>query len=104
MEKIRLLNKDINSKRLKLSELSIIEDNMKDVSKLEHLIMRIRGLNSDNLDKVDLSGIDKKEAEKDSNETAIEKSDAEKDSNETATEKSDAEKSSDENMVKDKSI
>lgn len=89
-EKIRKINRNIDSKRLKLSELSTIEDNMKDVSELEYLIMRIRGLNSDNLDKVDLSEIDKKKAEKDSNETAIERSDAEK--------------APDENMVKDKSI
>lgn len=103
-EKIRKINRNIDSKRLKLSELSTIEDNMKDVSELEYLIMRIRGLNSDNLDKVDLSEIDKKKAEKDSNETAIERSDAEKDLNETAIEKSDAEKAPDENMVKGKSI
>ena len=101
---IRKINRNIDAKRLKLSELSTIEDNMKDVYELEHLIMRIRGLNSDKLDKVDLSEIDKKKAEKDSNETTAEKSDAEKDSNETATEKSDAEKSLDENMVKDKSL
>lgn len=103
-EEIRKINRNIDFKRLKLSELSTIEDNMKDVSELEYLIMRIRGLNSDNLDKVDLSEIDKKKAEKDSNETAIERSDAEKDLNETAIEKSDAEKAPDENMVKGKSI
>ena len=101
IEEIRKINR---IKRLKLSELSTIEDNMKDVSELKYLIMRIRGLNSDNLDKVDLSEIDKKKAEKDSNETAIERSDAEKDLNETAIEKSDAEKAQDENMVKGKSI
>ena len=93
---IRKINRNIDAKRLKLSELSTIEDNMKDVYELEHLIMRIRGLNSDKLDKVDLSEIDKKKAEKDSNETTAEKSDAEKDSNETTTEKSDAEKDSNE--------
>ena len=101
IEEIRKINR---IKRLKLSELSTIEDNMKDVSELKYLIMRIRGLNSDNLDKVDLSEIDKRKAEKDSNETAIERSDAEKDLNETAIEKSDAEKAQDENMVKGKSI